>query len=214
MMTAMLINLTTIYSCARYQRNQVNKIMKYLQYFGKKQLVLGSLLLILAVIPLTLFIAQQNQEQRSRAAASTQLYLAPSTSVSTPVQKNVGDTVSFDVMITPGTNLPSVAKLVLQYDPTKFQASATPFAVNAAAFPSTLEGPVAQNGIVVVYVSIGSDITKAIQSTTKVGTLTLTALAPTTTSPTSITFGSNSQVLSIAKTDQANENVLSTTNPA
>src|SRR6266568_5401061 len=145
--------------------------MKYLGKLGKKQLLLGSLLLILAVIPVTLFLAQQNQEERSRATAATQLYLTPSTTASVPLQKNVGDSVSFDVMINPGTNLPSVVKLVLQYDPTKFQASATPFAVNAAAFPSTLEGPIVQNGLVVVSVSIGSDTTKAVQSITKVGTL-------------------------------------------
>jgi hypothetical protein len=188
--------------------------MNYLKKIGKKQLALGSLLIVLAAIPLTIFIAQQNQEERSRASSSTQLYLTPNTTSSVPLQKNVGDTVSFDVMINPGSNLPSVVKLVLQYDPTKFQASATPFAVNAQAFPSTLEGPIAQSGLVVASVSIGSDTTKAIQTITKIGTLTLTAIAPTTTSPTTVSFGSNSQVLSVAKTDQSNENVLSTTTPA
>jgi hypothetical protein len=198
----------------RYQPNRLNNAMKYIKQLGKKQLVLGSLLLILAVIPLTLFMAQQNQEQRSRATAATQLYLVPSTTASIPLQKNIGDSVSFDVMINPGTNLPSVVKLVLQYDPTKFQASATPFAVNAAAFPSTLEGPISQSGLVVASVSIGSDTTKAIQTITKVGTLTLTAISPTTSGATIISFGTNSQVLSVAKTDQSNENVLSTTTPA
>jgi hypothetical protein len=186
-----------------------------MNYIKRKQfLLLGSLLVILAVIPATIFLSQHSQEDRSHASASTQLYLVPSTSSSSPLQKNVGDTMSFDVMINPGANLPSVVKLVLQYDPTKFQATATPFAVNASSFPSTLEGPLVQSGMVVVSVSIGSDVTKAIQTTAKVGTLTLTAIGATTSGPTTVSFGANSEVLSVAKTDESNENVLSTTTPA
>jgi Dockerin type I domain len=176
-------------------------------------LMLGSLLLVLVAIPATIFLAQQTQENRSRAAASTTLYFAPSATASNAVQANVGDTKSFDVMINPGSNLPSVVKLVMQYDTTKFQAGATPFVVNSAAFPTTIEGPVVVNGQVLISVSIGSDPTKAVKTVTKIGTLTLTAIAPTATAPTTLTFGSNSQVLSIAQADQSNENVLSTTTP-
>jgi len=183
-----------------------------MKVFGKRQITVLSLLFILAVIPATLFLTQKSQEQRSRASASTQLYLVPDTTASVPLQKNVGDTVSFDVMINPGTNMPSVVKLALQYDPTKFQASANPFTVNSTAFPSVLEGPIVQDGTVLVAVSIGSDVTKAIQTVTKVGTITLTAINPTT-STTTVSFGSNSQVLSVARTDQSTENVLSTTTP-
>lgn len=181
---------------------------------ARKQLLLGSLLIVLAAIPATLFLSQQSQETRSRATASTRLYYTPSSTTAAPVQKNVGETISFDVMVDPGSNLPSVIKLALEYDATKFQTGTTPFVVNMAAFPTTIEGPVLQNGKVLVSVSIGSDATKAIQSVTKIGTLTLTALAPTTTSPTVLSFGSISQVLSLATKDQANENVLSTTTPA
>jgi hypothetical protein len=185
-----------------------------MKYFRKKIITVLSLLVILAVIPATLFVTQQKTQENSNASASTQLYLSPNTTVSVPQQVNVGNTVSFDVMINPGTNLPSVVKLVLQYDPTKFQASTTPFTVNASAFPSTLEGPIVQNGMVVASVSIGSDVTKAISTVTKVGTLTLTAIAPTTTGASTVSFGANSQVLSVASADQSNENVLSTTTPA
>ena len=184
-----------------------------MKYFGKKQIMVLSLLFVLAVIPATLFLTQQKTQEHSNASASTQLYLVPSTTSSVPLQKNVGDTVSFDVMINPGTNMPSVVKIVLQYDPTKFQASTTPFVVNSSAFPSILEGPIVQNGSVIVSVSIGSDVTKAISTITKVGTVTLTAIAPTT-GATTVSFGTNSQVLSVAGTDQSNENVLSTTTPA
>lgn len=181
-----------------------------------KQLAgIGVLVLLLVGLPVTIFLTQQSQETRSRATASTTLYFTPSTTTTTPLQKNVGETVTYDVMIDPGSNLPSLVKLHLQYDTTKFQvAGPSSFVVNTAAFPTTLEGPIVSNGNVYVSVSIGSDGTKAIQQVTKVGTLTLTTLAPTTTAPTLLSFGDKAQVLSIAANDQANENVLSTTTPA
>ena len=184
-----------------------------MKYFNQKQLLLGTLLLVLAIIPATVFLAQQKQEQRSHASVSTKLYLTPSTTATSPLQKKVGDTVSFDVYIDPGTNLPSLIKLDLQYNQTKLQPSQTPFVVNTTAFPNTIEGPVVQNGELLINLSIGSDPTKVIKSVTKVGTVTFSAAAPTDSNSTSITFGPSSQVFSLAKTDQANENVLSTTEP-
>ena len=179
----------------------------------KLQLLFGTLLLVVAAVPATLFLTQQNQETRSRASASTKLYLTPNTTTTAPVDKKVGDTVQFDIMVDPGSNLPSIIKLDIKYDPTKLQPdTATPITINTTAFPTTVEGPVVQNGDVLISLSIGSDTTKAIQSVTKVGTVTFKAIG-TTTNPTSVSFGSNSQVLSIAQTDQSNENVLSTTSP-
>jgi len=181
----------------------------------KKQFIAGGVLaLFLIGLPAVIFLAQKPQEQRSRASASTTLSFTPSTSTTTPLQQQVGNTVSFDVMINPGTNLPSTVKLEMQFDPTKFQANgSSSFVVNSAAFPSTLEGPIVTANSVLVSLSIGSDATKSIKTTTKVGTLTLTAIGATTT-PTSVTFGSRSQVLSLAAADNASENVLSTSIPA
>jgi hypothetical protein len=182
---------------------------------NKKQLLIGTLLLVVAAIPTTLILTQKPQETRSRASASTTLYYTPTTSVSAPVQKNTGETVSFDVMINPGSNLPSLVKLELNYDSTKFQPGATPFAANTSAFPTIVEGPVLQDGKVLISLSIGPDSTKAIQTVTRVGTLTLTTKSVTTgTQPSAVTFGSRSQVLSLSQSDEATENVLSTTNPA
>src|SRR5258708_1187797 len=159
-----------------------------MQNIKKNYLIVASLLFILAVVPATLFLSQQNQEDRSRAAASTKLYLVPNTTTTAPLQKKVGDTVSFEVMLDPGTNLPSFVTLDLQYDPTKFQPTATPFTVNASAFPSTVEGPVVRNGEILISVSIGSDVTKAIQSVTQVGTIHLQTKAAPDTRPTLLTF--------------------------
>lgn len=182
----------------------------------KRQLLTGGFFVLFLVgLPATIFLAQRPQEQRSRAGASTTLSFTPSTTLASPGQKQVGNTVSFDVMIEPGTNLPSTVKLEMQYDPTKFQANGpSSFVPNTTAFPATLEGPIVTANSVLVSLSIGSDATKAIRTSTKVGTLTLTAIGPTTGSPTSVTFGSRTQVLSLAQNDSASENVLATSNPA
>lgn len=179
-----------------------------------KHIIIGILAIALIGIPSLLFLSNRQQEIRSKASASTSLYFTPQASSSSPLQVNTGDTIAFDVMINPGTNLPSILKLNINFDPSKVQANSTSFLVNQAAFPTTLEGPFATNGAVSISLSIGSDTTKAIQTTTKVGTITLKAIAPTLDTPTIISFGNNSSVLSIGSGDSATENTLSTTTPA
>lgn len=174
-----------------------------------------SLLIILMGLPLFVFISSKTTNPHSHANAATTLYLTPSSSANAPLQYNTGETVSFGVYINPGTNLVSYTKLELQYDPTKFQPSGTsPFSPNSAVFPTILSGPVNNSGDFLIALSVGSNPTSAIATVEQIGTFTLTAIAPTTTSPTVVSFGPNTEVLSIASSDQSNENVLSTTIPA
>jgi hypothetical protein len=180
----------------------------------KKQLLIASLLVLLAAIPVTALLSQEPQETRSRATASTTLTYTPNTTTNEPLVKNTGETVALDVIITPGSNLPSVVKLDMMYDTTKFQPAADAFTVNTVAFPTTIEGPAVLDGRILIALSIGSDPTKAIQTPTKVGTINLVAKAPTNGTPTQITFGTGSQVLSLAKSDEATENVLATAQPS
>lgn len=182
---------------------------------NRKTLIVSGILLILFLIglPVMIFLSQKKQETRSRASASTTLYFEPSTSPSSPIVKNVNDLVSLNIMVTPGTNRPSIIKLEIQYDATKLTPTASPFVVNTVAFPETREGPFVQNGKILISVSVGADPTKAISQLTQVGTVNFKAISPTT-SPAVVSFGSTTQVLSVGSGDQANENVLSTTSPA
>jgi len=180
----------------------------------KTPIIIASLLVLVAAIPATYILSQNPQENRSRASASSSLYFAPTTSQSTPLQKNINDTVSMDVMVDPGSNIASLVKLEIDYDATKFTPSANSFTVNTAAFPTVIEGPVVQSGKLFISVSIGSDTTKAIQKITKVGTVSFTAVGASGVSPTTLTFGVKSQILSVAPSDQSNENVLATAIPA
>lgn len=181
---------------------------------AKRQIIIASLLVLLAAIPATLLMTQEEQDTRSRATASSTLSYTPTTTNTAPIVKNVGDTVAVDIIVNPGSNLPSLVKLEMQYDATKFDPAATPFMVNTAAFPTTVEGPIVLEGRVLISVSIGNDVTKAIQQPTKVGTLNLVAKAGTDGTPTQLTFGDRSQILSLAQNDEATENVLATTQPS
>lgn len=180
----------------------------------KKQILIASLLVLLAALPAALLMTQEEQDTRSRATASSTLSYTPNTTNTAPIVKNIGDAVALDIMINPGSNLPSLVKLELQYDATKFDPATTPFTVNTAAFPTTVEGPIVMDGRVLISVSIGNDVTKAIQQPTKVGTLNLIAKAGTGDTPTQLTFGDRSQILSLAQNDEATENVLATTQPS
>jgi hypothetical protein len=170
--------------------------------------------LLLLAIPFTITYLNTRHEDRSRATASTTLTFSPDSS-STPIQKNTGDNIPLDIMVNPGNNLVTFVKLQIKFDNTKLAlADSNPFVVNTAAFPTTVEGPIAAADNIAAAVSVGSDPTKAIQQATKLGTITLKAIGSTNGQATQVTFTSLSQALSSGPNDQAGENVLSTTTPA
>lgn len=189
---------------------------------GKKLLLFGFIVVMLLVIPLTVYIVQQQQKTRSSAQKSTTLGFNPA-SVSNVY---VGQNFNLDVMMNPGVNQVSFVKMVINYDATKLAtASAGPAACpikpndalcpNTIAFPSILQGPIYGPGTISMTLSIGGSPQNIVQATTKIASLYFQAIAPTDAAPTQVTIDSqNSQVLSIASTDQFSENVLSSVSPA
>lgn len=175
---------------------------------GRKFLLLGIVVVLLASIPVTLYLLQQRQEVRSKAVASTTLSFSPATAAT-----GVGQEVKLEIMINPGQNQVSFVKLNVTYDPAKLSTIENSL-VPAPAFPATLEGPTYTSGNIDASLSTGARPTDVIQGPAKVATLTFKALAITEGIPTQISFGNQTQVLSIAQTDQASENVLSNTSPA
>ena len=177
-------------------------------FSGKKLILLGFVIVLLVAIPLTVYLAQQQQKTRSSAAATTILSLEKS-----PQTVAVGDRVSLDVMVNPEQNFVSWVKFTISYDPTKLSVAQDGLAVNTNAV-TTFEEPTYGPSTISVAVATGGDQTRVIQSTTRIATITFTALAPTETAPTQVTFGSDTEVLSSAPTDTAKENVLANRNPA
>lgn len=183
-----------------------------MSFFSPKKLILsGFIVILLVAIPLTLYLVQRQQEIRGRAVAATTLSLVPSTATT-----SVGQTTSFDISLDPGgKNQVSFVKLVISYDSTKFATGGSGLVPNVKVLSSTLQDPVYGPGTITTTLSVGADPTKAIQTKSTIASVTFQALAPTDPNmPTKITFGNQTQVLSIAPSDQFNENVLSTTNPA
>src|SRR3990170_6228462 len=183
-----------------------------MELIKKHKLIFGIIAVQLIVLPLLLLLVRQQQETRTGAVAATTLSFLPNSGATSPINANINQEFTVDLMLNPGTNLVSLAKLDITYDPTVIAlSSSTPVVVNSTAFPVIVEGPVYTNGRVQIVVSVGSDQTKVIQTTTKVLTIKFRG---TSASQTQIGFGSNNAAYSIAPQDSSTENVLSTTSPA
>lgn len=183
---------------------------------GKKLLLLGFVIVLLVVIPLTVYLVQQQQKLRVGAAPQTILSFNPASTSTTS-----GQTFPLDVSLNPGGNQVSFVKLTIQYDPTKLATSGAGLVANTAVFPSVLQGPTYTNNTASITLSVGSSSQSVISTLQpKIATITFKALSVTSSSSTSVSFvtdttqNSPTQVLSIASSDQFNENVLATAQPA
>ena len=179
---------------------------------SSRTMVILSLILILLVIPLTIIVSKKPQENRTQATASSTLSFLPASTSSNPIISSIGATIPLDIHLDPGTNLVSLVKLDITYDPTKFSASPSSLIANSSAFPVILDAPVVANGHITATFTIGSDPTRAIQAPVTVGTLTLTVLGSVASS--NVAFASGTQISSLGLQDQASENVLASSLPA
>lgn len=178
----------------------------------KKILLIGVVAILLITIPVTMYVLQQQQEIRSQAQAATSLSFTPPSTTANPLQVKLDDSVSLDVMVNPNGNTISFVRLEIQYDPTKLtppEDTATLFVQNKTAFPITNQPVVsdAENGKIIVSVSVEPQATNKLTTLTKVGTLQFKAIEKTET-PTQVVYGIQTQVLSEGSGDQASEDVL------
>lgn len=175
-----------------------------------KYFIIGNILLLLAVIPLTLYIVKRQTDLKSKAAPNTVLSFSPNSASTT-----IGQTVSLDIMADPGQNLVSIVELTVKVDSDKFQIVS--LERNSASFPGLLKGPTINNdGTANLSVTTTNDVTKALQVKTKVATLTLKAKTATNGAGSIVRFSPapSTQAFSIAGADGATENVLSDTGTA
>jgi len=190
---------------------------------AKKILLVGFIIVLLAAIPLTVYLVQQEQKTQSGAQQKTTLDM-----VETPQHKKIGDNVRLDVRVSPGgINRVSFVKFKITYDSSKL----TPVKNDCATMsqkevfcPSNvfvmppMQGPDdSVDGVVSVTLSAGSDASKAITAeNTIIGTMNFTAKANTDANGTQVVFADapNTEILSIGSTDLFNENVIYQANPA
>lgn len=180
----------------------------------KPFLILGLFLLGLVVLPVTIFLFQQRQETRSKAEKTVVLSYEPTSSSATPLQIPAGTTFTLDVYVDPGTSSVSYIKAEMIYDPTKFELAGG-FIPNQEVFSQIVESPTPTPGKLITTLSIGSDLSKAVATKTKIGTIALRALSNVPANGTStVSFGSETQALAVSNNSSFDENVIANTVPA
>jgi len=163
---------------------------------------------MLLAIPATVFLVKEQQDQRTLAVPNTNLTFSPDSETA-----SVGDQVSFDIFISPGNNQVGFIKLAIKFDPTILSTTEEGFELDPLSNLSILEGPVVGTDDIIIT-SVISDVTKIIQTNTKIGTITFDVNAPSDL-PTQISFDSSQiQISSIAAPDSIEENVFSNGTPA
>ncbi|HSA84162.1 MAG TPA: cohesin domain-containing protein [Patescibacteria group bacterium] len=183
------------------------------------KLLLGGLLFLALALPVTISLTQQQQDPRSRAAESTTLSLIPQPGDDSSIEKTVGESVPVDVIVDPGSNAVATVRMQVKYDPTKLEPVApyyTPYSppvANAQRITEIIEFPPPNNGLVSIAVTSGTDTTKAVTNTAKIGTFLFKAIGTTPENmPTKIEFTNATQAYSVGSNDQSAEDILSNTN--
>lgn len=139
----------------------------------KKLLLLGFFFAVLLIIPLTVFLVQQNQDSRSRADKTTTLSFEPANSTS-----NVGEAVNLSVVLTPGNNQVNFVKLVIIFDPQVLTPTETIFTPDPASKMTVIADPQITDNQISVSLNTGLDETQTITTPTKIGTFNFTSSAP------------------------------------
>jgi hypothetical protein len=190
-----------------------------MEFFRKHKLIAATIAIQIVLLPLIIYLVKQQQDSQTQATPATVLYFNPQSGPNgNPIIKNINDALSLDLMVTPASNLISLIKVEINYDPTKIKLSPqNPVTVNTQAFPVIVEGPVVTEsgttGKVQIIVSVGGDQTKVIQTETKVLTLNYQTLSATNLTQVTVNMN-NSFARSIAAQDTSTENVLSSASPA
>src|SRR3989344_5553892 len=170
-----------------------------------KYFILGNLLLLLISIPLTLFFIARQQELRGRAAPSSRLFFSPEN----PSSSTQCQSFNVDITVDPGSNIVSIVDFYLKYDPTKLDVLQIK---ESDKFPTVVRPISVSSGESNMSVSVGADVTRAVQTVAKVATVTF---RPKAAGAAQIQFDQDrSRVFSLAPGDEPTENVLFQVSPA
>lgn len=174
-------------------------------FSGKKLLLLGFVVVLMVIIPLTVYLVQQQQKLSAGAEKASSLSFVVPSELSSTITKPT-DLATFEVWLDPSTNQVSFVKLAINYDATKL--SVNTFPPDAANFPTVLQPADKGNGKATVTLSVGTSPENIIKIRKRVATISFNALQTATAGQVPVTFDSETQVLSIGAGDQFNENVL------
>jgi len=170
--------------------------------FKNKYFLLGNLAFLLIVIPVVLFFVKNQTSTRGSAApTSTLSFIDP-----TVIADQCDNSKTARLVLNPGQNVVNRVALALKWDKTKFDVVFTP---NKTAFSDIAKDAVypPEGGSMTITLTIGPDVTKAISTTTDVGTVQIKPIAPTTKVDLEVD-PVNTKIFSLSGQDGAAENVL------
>lgn len=167
--------------------------------FKNKYFLLGNLAFLLIVIPIVLFFVKNQTSTRGSAAPTTTLsFIDP-----TVTTDQCDNTKTARLVLNPGQNVVNRIQLALKWDKTKFDVVFTP---NKTAFSDIAKDAVSTPDGMTITLAIGADVTKAISTTTDVGTVLIKPIAPTTKVDLEVD-SVNTKIFSLSGQDGAAENV-------
>lgn len=168
--------------------------------FKNKFFLLGNLAFLLLVIPVVLYFVKNQTSTRGSAAPTTTLsFISPSLALD-----QCDATQTTRLVLNPGENIVHTIQLALKWDKTKFDID---FAPNKTVFTQTLKGPTQTTDGMTITLSTDVDVTKAISTTTDVGTITIKPLAPSDGVIKLDIDPTGTQIYSFASEDGTTENV-------
>jgi hypothetical protein len=180
-----------------------------------KYLGVSATVAMLLLLPIIVVATQRPTVTTGIAEGTSIVSFSPLTSAESPIEVRAGDSFFINVLLDPEDNIISLVKLDVSYDPEKLKFDNTnPVNINENIFPDILDGPNYGTDSMEVTLSVGSDLSNALSTRTRVVTLNFTALESITDTETLIRFGTENMASPVEINDLSGENVLSTTSPA
>ncbi len=182
--------------------------MDFRNWNGKKKVlaILGGLFVIVG-LAVTVFLVNRVQDLRGRAEKATTISLNPSSQEVSP-----GENATLDVVLNPGVNQVNFVKLHIKYDSSVFSLDGDNYFELDPESGFRLSKPIEipTPGEMIITVDVGSDPTKVIRTTQRIGTITLPVNSDFEggVEKDVVIDTDKTQVRSIQSNDAFNENVL------
>lgn len=141
-----------------------------MEYFARHRLIALTLLIQLIALPILLVLTREPQSSQGKAAPTTTISFSPETTLNSPQTLQKGEYFTSDIIIEPGTNLITQAKIEIFYDSTKVElVKILPVSINSEVFPKTVNQPTFDSGkieLTLVTVNPAKPVTEKVKAAT------------------------------------------------
>lgn len=170
-----------------------------MEYFARHKLIALTILIQLIALPILLVLTREPQSSQGKAAPLTTISLLPATTLNSPQALQKGEYFSTNIVLEPGANVITQAKIEIIYDATKVELVKTlPISINSNVFLKTVNQPTLDSGKIELTLSIDNPA-RPITERVKVATIYFKALDNASRSY--IYFGDNTKLIGINDTN-------------